>query len=143
MGNTTLLLSILKLCVSANISSEQAEQFFTKYSDVINGASIKSKQELCQEMYKNLLNHVQVKLSFLHSYINICTANNIKVNIKEILTNLKYKIPGETYKLLLKNCCEQNDIEDAFKILHIMKLESVPLDEFVFNNLVLAQSASG
>lgn len=90
-----------------------------------------------------MLNYDKVNLSFLHSYINECTANNVKVNITEILANLKYKLPGETYKLLLKNCCEQNDIEEALKILDLMKLELVPLDEFVFNNLILAQAASG
>lgn len=105
-------------------------------------SSIKSKSEIYQKIYENMLKHDKVNLSFLHTYINACTANNIKVNVEEILTNKKYKIRGETCKLLLKNCCEQSDIKAALQILDMMKSESIPLDEFVFNNLVLAQAAS-
>lgn len=102
-----------------------------------------SKSELLEKVFENLLKHKKVNLKILHSYINICTKNNIKLNTTEFFQNTKFQGTTETYKILLKNVCEKGDIGEALKILTIMKTQSVSLDEFVFNNLILAHSMSG
>lgn len=127
----------------ANISNEKAEQLLTKCGDNIIDASKTSRNELCQGIYKNLLKHDKVDLNILHAYINVCVENGIKLDIKEFLTNIKYKATGETYKLLLRNVSETGDIDEVFKILELMKIESIPINEAIFNDLVLAHSISG
>lgn len=126
-----------------DISTDDAEQLLNKCGDNIIGATKISKNELCQKIFKNLIDHDKVNFNIVHAYINVCTENNVRLNIQEVLQNIKCKITKETYKLLLKNVCERGDIDQALQILDMMKLESVPLDEFIFNNLVMAHSASG
>lgn len=126
-----------------NISTEDAEQLLSKCGNTITDATKTSKNELCQKMFKNLLDNDKVNVNIVHAYITVCIENNVKLNIQEVLRNIKCEKTNETYKLLLKNVCERGNLEEALQILDIMKLESVPLDEFVFNNLVLVYASSG
>lgn len=129
--------------ILADVSNEQAKQFWVMYGETILGASKSVRNALCQETYRNLLKHDKVNLEILHIYINICTENSIELNVKEVLESIKFKITADTYKILLKNVCEKGNVTEASIILELMKKESITIDEFVFNNLVLAHSISG
>lgn len=128
---------------TAHISNEEAERILTMCGNNMVNASNTSRNEICQRVYKNLLEHGKVDMNILQAYINVCTENDVKLNIKEVLTNTKFKITEGTYKLMLKNVSERGDIEEATRILEMMKLDSVPIDEYVFNNLVLAHAIAG
>lgn len=84
----------------------------------------------------------KVDRDILHQYINICTENGVKVQ-KATLNNVHVEFNDETYKLLLKNMCEIGDIKEVLLVLDIMKQLAIPIDENVFNNLVLAHTISG
>lgn len=111
--------------------------------DNIINASRGLRNELCQKIYKGLLEHNKLNLNILHTYIKVCTENGFKLDIHEVLSHIKDKQIEETYKLLLRNVCENGDLEEVIKILNEMKNASVPNDEYVFNNLILAHSITG
>lgn len=78
-----------------------------------------------------------------HTYIKICTENNVVLNCKEFLSQVKCEPNQKTYKLLLENVCEKADIIQALELFEVMKVKGISVNEEMFNNLVLAHTIQG
>ncbi|XP_023011712.2 leucine-rich PPR motif-containing protein, mitochondrial isoform X1 [Leptinotarsa decemlineata] len=111
-------------------------------SSAIN-SSRKSRNELCQTIYDNILEQDKVDLKVYYSYIKTCTENGILLNWREFLSNLKHKPDEKIHKLLLENVCDSGAIEEAFSILEEIKYEGYSVDEDVFASLLLGHTLKG
>lgn len=94
------------------------------------------------QQWENLWNKMQennekMSLDHYHTYILLCTENEVLLDHQNFLNKMQCEASLETYKLLLENACNLNNLEQAFSILEEMKNKDYSVDERVFNALVL------
>lgn len=99
------------------------------------------RDELCQLIYSKAVASKASNIDIHNTFIKTCTENGKPVHAKILLS---IENPNQdTYKSLLENSCELGRINEAVNILEIMKQKQVPVDEDVFNNLLLVHIING
>lgn len=116
---------------------------FTCCGRSVTDSSKQARDNICQEIYKRLLDCNKLDLDTCHTYIEVCTENTVILNCKQLVSQLKCEPNQRTYKLLLDNICEMADIGQAVELLQTMKIMGISINEEMFNSLVLAHTIRG
>lgn len=105
--------------------------------------NIATRNLLCQRIFNELNKIQKFSLEIYHTYIQICTENNVELDHLQFLQQMLSPATEQTYKLLMKNACENGDISKAITLLNTMKDKEISLGEEDFNSLVQAHSIVG
>lgn len=106
--------------------------------------SLEARQALCGKIWQALNECiVGMDLQYYHTYVKVCTENRIVLEFKKFLAEMKVKPTQETYYLLLENAARSRSALNTLGILAEMKNLRVPLNERVFNALILNQGLIG
>ncbi|XP_072390248.1 leucine-rich PPR motif-containing protein, mitochondrial [Diabrotica undecimpunctata] len=138
-----VLTDIYKNVNFESISNDEGQVLLQCCGSLAINSSQQERNKLCQNIYGNLAKHNKLDVDVYNTYIEICTQNRTLINFKQFLENLKCELHKRTYMLLFQNVCECGDISQAFLLLEMMKSENIPVDEEIFNNLVLVHTLNG
>ncbi|KAK9878882.1 hypothetical protein WA026_003711 [Henosepilachna vigintioctopunctata] len=105
--------------------------------------TFKTRTELCDMVLQKYEAHLHYSEKVYQTYINMYTCNKQLVDIEKIISLGASRISLQIMKSLLRNVCEKGDTEKAMKVLSKMKANCYPLDEDIFNNLILCNTIKG
>lgn len=105
------------------------------------------RTKLVQEIWNTLLKlKVPVDISHYNALLRVYLENEHPFSPTDVLAELEAKgiVPNRvTYQRLIARYCQVADIEGATRILEFMKEEQLPVNEHVFNALIMGHSNSG
>lgn len=99
---------------------------------------------LVQEIWKTLDNlNVPMDISHYNALLRVYLENEHQFSPTEFLADLQSKgvEPNRvTYQRLISRYCQQGDIDGATQILEFMREKQLPVNENVFNALIMGHS---
>lgn len=106
-----------------------------------------TRTKLVQEIW-NTLNKLNVPMDISHynALLRVYLENEHQFSPTEFLSELESKgiEPNRvTYQRLIAMYCQSGDIEGATRILEFMKEKQLPVNESVFNALIMGHSQAG
>ena len=105
------------------------------------------RTKLVQEIWSTLNKlNVPMDVSHYNALLRVYLENEHPFSPTEFLGDLESKgiEPNRvTYQRLIARYCQEGDIEGATKILEFMKEKQLPVNESVFNALIVGHSQSG
>lgn len=88
---------------------------------------------------------VQLDISHYNALLSVYIENQYEFSPIEFLKKLEAKgiEPNRvTYQRLVTACCHKGDVEAATDILQIMKEKGLPINEAIFNSLIIGHSTA-
>lgn len=122
------------------METNDATLLFKVCGSAVKDSPRDQRNEICQDLFKQLQVCNKLNANILNSYIKTCTENNVCVYHPDLL---KSELEPDTYKLLLENVCEQGEIENAFVVLEAMKRRNITLDSDCISSLILGHTING
>lgn len=105
------------------------------------------RTKLVQEIWNTLIKlNVPMDISHYNALLRVYLENEHPFSPTEFLSELEEKgieANRVTYQRLISRYCQLGDIEGATKILEYMREKQLPVNENVFNALIMGHSQSG
>lgn len=103
-----------------------------------------TRTALVQEIWKTLNNlSVAMDVSHYNALLRVYLENEHQFSPAEFLADLESKgiEPNRvTFQRLISRYCQQGDIQGATRILEFMREKQLPINEHVFNALIMGHS---
>lgn len=130
---------ISKLCVQTD-----ATEGFFYVGNLVPEELPEVRTALVQEIWKTLNNlNVAMDVSHFNALLRVYLDNEHPFSPTDFLADLKAKgiEPNRvTYQRLISRYCQEGDIDGATKILEYMREKQLPVNEYVFNALIMGHS---
>ncbi|KAL3279388.1 hypothetical protein HHI36_016898 [Cryptolaemus montrouzieri] len=135
--------NILNKVENDNLTEEQVLFLLQWCRRILPGETQKTKHILCQNVFQTFQSQSKFSEKVYQTYVNVCTENRHLLDIETLLSSLPKNVSLDTIKLMLRNVCEGGDTEKAQTVLLHMKNKGCPVDEEVFNDLILCHTING